>query len=190
MPSEMSTICAERPGEPRPLDQRDQGHDAALAVVVGAHDERHVLDRDDDRDRPEDERQHAVDRRRRRRAPRRGRRGRRSAARTAGSCRCRRRPRRARRASAPRCRRGRGRPGRPPWSRPRAPQRQPGSRAGRDVGSSRGEAIRAHERCTLDGATEACLARGRPAATPGSSLRSAPPPGCRRGCRVGARAAR
>ena len=52
--------------EPCPLDQGDQGHDAALAVVVRAHDERHVLDRDDDRDRPEDQRQHAVDGRRRR----------------------------------------------------------------------------------------------------------------------------
>ena len=43
------------------LDQRDEGHDPALAVVVGAHDEGDVLDRDDDRDRPEDERDHAVD---------------------------------------------------------------------------------------------------------------------------------
>jgi hypothetical protein len=43
------------------LDQRDQRHDPALAVVVGAHDERHVLDRDDQRDRPEDERDDAVD---------------------------------------------------------------------------------------------------------------------------------
>ena len=47
--------------QPEPLDERDEGHDPALAVVVGAHDEGHVLDRDDDRDRPEDERDHAVD---------------------------------------------------------------------------------------------------------------------------------
>jgi len=33
---------------------------AALAVVVGAHDERHVLDRHDERDRPEHERDHSV----------------------------------------------------------------------------------------------------------------------------------
>ena len=45
----------------RALDQRDQGHDPALAVVVGAHDERHVLDRDDHRDRPEDQRDDAED---------------------------------------------------------------------------------------------------------------------------------
>ena len=77
-----------------------EGHDAALAVVVGAHDEGHVLDRDDDRHRPEDQRDDAVDvagrsasrRRRRRRRP--------SAARRAGWCRCRRRRRRARRARA------------------------------------------------------------------------------------------
>ena len=43
------------------LDERDEGHDPAFALVVGAHDEGHVLDRDDDRDRPEDERDHAVD---------------------------------------------------------------------------------------------------------------------------------
>ena len=44
-----------------PLDQRREGHDPALAVVVGAQDEDHVLDRDDQRDGPEDERDHAVD---------------------------------------------------------------------------------------------------------------------------------
>ena len=47
--------------EPDVPDQRDQGHDPALALVVGAHDEHDVLDRDDDRDRPEHERDHAVD---------------------------------------------------------------------------------------------------------------------------------
>ena len=41
--------------------QRDQGHDAALAAIVGTHDEGHVLDRDDDDQRPEEERQAAVD---------------------------------------------------------------------------------------------------------------------------------
>jgi hypothetical protein len=45
----------------RPQQQRDQRHDPALAVVVGAHDQRDVLDRDDDRDRPHDERDDAVD---------------------------------------------------------------------------------------------------------------------------------
>jgi hypothetical protein len=44
-----------------PLDQRDQGQDPALAVVVGAHDEEHELDRDDQGDRPEDERDHPED---------------------------------------------------------------------------------------------------------------------------------
>ena len=39
--------------------QRDQRQDAAFAVVVGAHDEQDVLERDDDRQRPEDQRQHA-----------------------------------------------------------------------------------------------------------------------------------
>ena len=42
-------------------DQRDQRHDAALAVVVGAHHEQHVGDRDDDRHRPEDHRDDPED---------------------------------------------------------------------------------------------------------------------------------
>ena len=46
---------------PRRLQQRRQRHDAALAAVVGAHDERDVLDRHHQRDRPEHERDHAVD---------------------------------------------------------------------------------------------------------------------------------
>ena len=79
------------------LDERDEGHDPALALVVGAHDEGHVLDRDDDRDRPEDERDHAVDAVLGRRARRGGRRRRPSAARRAGSSRCRRRRHPARR---------------------------------------------------------------------------------------------
>ncbi|MNJ33482.1 hypothetical protein D3C77_281680 [compost metagenome] len=46
-----------------PAGQRGQGHDAALALVVGAQDEQHVLDRDHPDQRPEDQRQdtqHAV----------------------------------------------------------------------------------------------------------------------------------
>ena len=37
-------------------DQRGERHDAALTVVVGPQDEGHVLDRHDQRDRPEDQR--------------------------------------------------------------------------------------------------------------------------------------
>ena len=40
-------------------DERDQRQDAALALVVGAHDEEQVLDRDRDDERPEDQRQDA-----------------------------------------------------------------------------------------------------------------------------------
>ena len=41
IPSAASTILVRRPpGSLPPPDQRDQRHDAALAVVVGAHDER------------------------------------------------------------------------------------------------------------------------------------------------------
>ena len=55
--------CPLAPGgaHPRALDERDQRHDPAFAAIVGAHDEHHVLDAHDDRDRPEDQRQHAVD---------------------------------------------------------------------------------------------------------------------------------
>ena len=35
--------------------QRDHGHDAAFATVVGTHDEHHVLDRDNDDQRPQDQ---------------------------------------------------------------------------------------------------------------------------------------
>ena len=49
------------PWRQRALHERDQGHDAALALVVRAHDHRHVLDRHDDRDRPEDQRDDPVD---------------------------------------------------------------------------------------------------------------------------------
>ena len=80
--------------------QRQHRDQAAFAVVVGAQDQQHVLQRDDDRQRPEDQRQHAEDvvaasaaRGRARRLP---------SAHTAGWCRCRRRRRRRRRASGPR----------------------------------------------------------------------------------------
>jgi hypothetical protein len=45
----------------RPRGEREHRDQAALAVVVGAQDEDDVLDRDDHRDRPEDEREDAVD---------------------------------------------------------------------------------------------------------------------------------
>ena len=41
--------------------QREHGHQAALAVVVGAQHQRHVLERDDDGQRPEEDGQDAVD---------------------------------------------------------------------------------------------------------------------------------
>jgi hypothetical protein len=41
--------------------QCDQRHDAAFAAVVGTHDETDVLDRNDDDQRPEEQRQAAVD---------------------------------------------------------------------------------------------------------------------------------
>ena len=41
--------------------ERDEREDAALAAVVGAHHEQQILDRHDDDERPEDERQHAED---------------------------------------------------------------------------------------------------------------------------------
>ncbi len=44
-----------------PRHQRHQCQHPPLAVVVGAHDEQEVLHRDDQRDRPEDQRQHAID---------------------------------------------------------------------------------------------------------------------------------
>ena len=73
---------------------RHQRHDAALAVVVGAHHVADVLARDDDDQRPEDQRQHAQHvvvgrraRRARRENTRAGSRG--------GWCRCRQRRRRA-----------------------------------------------------------------------------------------------
>ena len=50
--------------DPPAADQRGQRHDPAVATVVGAHDEAGVLDRDDDHQRPEDQRHDAVDARR------------------------------------------------------------------------------------------------------------------------------
>ena len=41
-------------------DEGEQGEDAALPVVVESHDEDDVLDTDDQDERPDDERQHAV----------------------------------------------------------------------------------------------------------------------------------
>ena len=52
---------AGRPCVRRPPDQGDQRHDAALAVVVGAHHQQHVAERHDDRHRPEDQRDDAED---------------------------------------------------------------------------------------------------------------------------------
>ena len=54
-------------GQPRPVpaaawpgrDQRGQREDAAFALVVGAHHDRHVLDRDDEHQRVDDQREHA-----------------------------------------------------------------------------------------------------------------------------------
>ena len=46
-------LCAAR------ADERQQREDAALAVIVGAHDEDRVFDRDDDDQRPEDQRHDA-----------------------------------------------------------------------------------------------------------------------------------
>ena len=43
------------------LRQRHQRQDAALAAVVGAHDQHHVFHRDDQHERPEDQRQDAQD---------------------------------------------------------------------------------------------------------------------------------
>ena len=42
-------------------DEREQREDATLAAIVGAHDEDDVLDADDEDQRPDDEREDAVD---------------------------------------------------------------------------------------------------------------------------------
>ena len=49
----------DRPAAEAPAHHRDQRQDPALAVVVGAQHEGDVFDGDDDRQRPEDQRQHA-----------------------------------------------------------------------------------------------------------------------------------
>src|SRR5581483_9598568 len=41
--------------------ERHQREDASLSAVVGAHDEDEILERDDDRQRPEDQREDADD---------------------------------------------------------------------------------------------------------------------------------
>ena len=61
MPSAASTTRCAAPAPTPPPQQGDERHDAALAVVVGAHHERDVGERDDDHDRPEDQRHDAVD---------------------------------------------------------------------------------------------------------------------------------
>src|SRR5215471_17395609 len=48
-------------GDTAPADQGDQRHDAALAVVVGPHHQQDVRDGDDDRHRPEDQRNDPED---------------------------------------------------------------------------------------------------------------------------------
>ena len=48
-------------GRQLPQHQCQQREDAAFAVIAGAQHDHHVLDRDDQRDRPEDHRQHAED---------------------------------------------------------------------------------------------------------------------------------
>ena len=45
----------------RPVDQREQRQAAALALVVGAHDDADVFQRHDDHHRPEDQAQHTID---------------------------------------------------------------------------------------------------------------------------------
>jgi len=61
MPSVTSAAaCVTR----RRLTQGGEGHDPAIAAVVCAHDDPGVLDRDKDHQRPEDERDDAVDARR------------------------------------------------------------------------------------------------------------------------------
>ena len=54
------TIHARRPAEGT-LRQRHQGERTTLAVVVGAHENDHVFQRDDENQRPEDQRENAED---------------------------------------------------------------------------------------------------------------------------------
>ena len=57
----MSSARRARPRVPLLPHQRHEREDPALAAVVGAHDEREVLERDDEGQRPEHEREHAED---------------------------------------------------------------------------------------------------------------------------------
>ena len=50
-----SSLCARG----RPADERKQSEAAALALVVGAHDDHHIFDRHHDHHRPEDQAEHA-----------------------------------------------------------------------------------------------------------------------------------
>ena len=61
MPSSISTGADRRRrcGRAALRQQRRQREDAAFALVVGAHHDRDVLDRDDDQQRVDDQRQHA-----------------------------------------------------------------------------------------------------------------------------------
>ena len=100
-PNSQSDHGALDPGAPEPggLHQRGERQDPPFSKVVGAHDEAHVLDGDDQGNRPEDQRDHAVilpgspgPHRRQLRRP--------SSRHTAGSCRCRRTPLPVRRVRA------------------------------------------------------------------------------------------
>ena len=57
-----------RAADRRAMGQRRQRQHAAFAIIVGAHDEDDIFDRHHDHQRPEDQRQRAIDGRRRRAA--------------------------------------------------------------------------------------------------------------------------
>ena len=61
MPSQQQHLAQLRLVLHRLRGQREHGDQPALAVVVGAQHQHHVLERDDDRQRPEEDGQHAVD---------------------------------------------------------------------------------------------------------------------------------
>ena len=56
-----STTSSTPAADPPALDQRRERHHAAVAAVVRAHDHARVLERDDDHQRPEDQRDDPVD---------------------------------------------------------------------------------------------------------------------------------
>ena len=61
-PSAASVSFVRRPPGHTPApDQGDERQDPAFAIIVGSHDEQHVGDSDDDRHRPEDERDDPED---------------------------------------------------------------------------------------------------------------------------------